>query len=147
MHQAAIYVRDALGTYPSIISKEDQETICRDYCSSTGLSVTATFADEAGASDQFDRMMRPGHQPRSPLRRHRGLEAPPLLNLPRGDHRVPGQAPADPHQVTLRHRAKRPRLTGHNRLRTRVPKPATPAPPSHATIDRAHPFHQEVPIL
>ena len=43
--------------HPSIISKEDQETICRDYCASRDLSVAATFTDEAGSRDQFARMM------------------------------------------------------------------------------------------
>ena len=57
MHQAAIYVRAPLVNHPSIISKENQETICRDYCASRDLSVAATFTDDAGSRDQFARMM------------------------------------------------------------------------------------------
>ena len=54
MQHAAIYVRDPLTNHPSMISKEDQETACRDYCTSKGLEVTATFADDASGTDQFD---------------------------------------------------------------------------------------------
>ena len=39
MRQAAIYVRDPLPVPGSIISKEDQETGCREYCQARGLTV------------------------------------------------------------------------------------------------------------
>ena len=42
MQQAAIYVRDPLTKAGIIISKEDQETACRDYCKARGLTVSAT---------------------------------------------------------------------------------------------------------
>ena len=32
MQKAAIYVRDPVTTTVSMISKEDQETACREYC-------------------------------------------------------------------------------------------------------------------
>ena len=32
MQKAAIYVRESLTTIGSIISNEDQETACREYC-------------------------------------------------------------------------------------------------------------------
>ena len=67
MQQAAIYVRDPLTNHPSMISKEDQETACRDYCTSKGLSVAATFADEAGSSDQFGRMIAQATGPEAPF--------------------------------------------------------------------------------
>ena len=40
MQQTAIYVRHPLITPGSIISKEDQETPCRDYCQAIGLTVS-----------------------------------------------------------------------------------------------------------
>ena len=55
MQQAAIYVRDPLTKAGNIISKEDQETACRAYCLAKDLTVSATFTDEAGDSDQFGR--------------------------------------------------------------------------------------------
>ena len=41
----------------SIISKEDQETACREYCLARGLTVTTVFRDEAGARDEFAKMI------------------------------------------------------------------------------------------
>ena len=57
MQHAAIYVRDPLAPSPSIISKEDQETACRDYCQARGLTVSATFRDTPGNRDDFARMI------------------------------------------------------------------------------------------
>ena len=57
MKQAAIYVRAPLTPGGSIISTEDQETACRDYCAAKDLSVAAIYADNAGANDQFDEMI------------------------------------------------------------------------------------------
>ena len=51
MQKAAIYVRDPLPTPGSIISKEDQENACREYCQARGLIVSATFIDTAGTRD------------------------------------------------------------------------------------------------
>ena len=56
-----------LTDHPSIISREDQETACRDYCTSKGLSVAATFADQAGAGDQFDEMIAQATGPEAPF--------------------------------------------------------------------------------
>ena len=57
MQQAAIYVRDSLTIPGSIISKEDQEKACREYCKARGLTVSATFSDTAGSRDEFTRMI------------------------------------------------------------------------------------------
>ena len=57
MQKAAIYVRDPLTTAGSIISKEDQENACREYCQARGLTVSATFMDTAGNRDEFTRMI------------------------------------------------------------------------------------------
>ena len=57
MQKAAIYVRDPLTTAGSIISKEDQENACREYCQARGLTVSATFMDTAGSRDEFTRMI------------------------------------------------------------------------------------------
>ena len=57
MQHAAIYVRDPLTPSSSIISKEDQETACREYCASRGLTVSATFRDTPGNRDEFTRMI------------------------------------------------------------------------------------------
>ncbi len=57
MQQAAIYVRDPLTIPGSIISKEDQEKACRDYCKARGLTVSAMFSDTAGSRDEFTRMI------------------------------------------------------------------------------------------
>ena len=57
MQKAAIYVRDPLPGPGSIISKEDQETTCRQYCQARGLTVSATFIDTAGTRNEFTRMI------------------------------------------------------------------------------------------
>ena len=57
MQKAAIYVRDPLPGPGSIISKEDQETACREYCQARGLTVSATFMDTAGTRNEFTRMI------------------------------------------------------------------------------------------
>ena len=57
MQKAAIYVRDPLTTTGSIISNEDQETACREYCLSRDLTVSATFRDTAGSREEFTRMI------------------------------------------------------------------------------------------
>ena len=57
MQKAAIYVRDPLTTTVSMISKEDQETACREYCQARGLTVSATFRDTAGTRNEFTSMI------------------------------------------------------------------------------------------
>ena len=57
MQKAAIHVRDPLTIPGSIISKEDQEKACRDYCKTRGLTVSTTFSDTAGSRDEFTRMI------------------------------------------------------------------------------------------
>ena len=57
MQKAAIYVRDPLPAPGSIISKEDQENACREYCQARGLTVSATFRDMAGTRDEFTKMI------------------------------------------------------------------------------------------
>ena len=67
MKQAAIYVRDPLTKDGNIISKEDQETGCRDYCLARGLTVSATFRDTPGSRNEFRRMISEATQDDSPL--------------------------------------------------------------------------------
>ena len=67
MQQAAIYVRDPLIIPGSIISKEDQEKACRDYCKARGLTVSATFRDTAGSRDEFTRMISEATRDHSPI--------------------------------------------------------------------------------
>lgn len=57
MPQAAIYVKDPPTPRHGIISKEDQEAACREYCSARQLTVAAVYADPAGGRDQFERLM------------------------------------------------------------------------------------------
>ena len=57
MQKAAIYVRDPLTTTGSIISADDQETACREYCLARGLTVADIFSDTAGALYKFARMI------------------------------------------------------------------------------------------
>ena len=57
MQKAAIYVRDPLTTTGSIISADDQETACREYCLARGLTVADIFSDTAGARDKFAKMI------------------------------------------------------------------------------------------
>ncbi len=57
MQKAAIYVRDPLTTTGSIISADDQETACREYCLARGFTVSATFMGTAGARNEFTRMI------------------------------------------------------------------------------------------
>ena len=67
MQKAAIYVRDPLPAPGSIISKEDQEAACRDYCLNRGLTISATFRDTDGSRDEFTRMISEATQQDSPL--------------------------------------------------------------------------------
>ena len=67
MQKAAIYVRDSLTTPGSIISKEDQETACREYCQTRGLTVSATFMETAGSRDEFTRIISEATQAESAL--------------------------------------------------------------------------------
>ena len=57
MQKAAIYVRDPLTTTGSMISKDNQEIACREYCQARGLTVSATFMDTAGTRNEFTRMI------------------------------------------------------------------------------------------
>ena len=57
MQKAAIYVRDPLTTTASMISKDNQETACREYCQARGLTVSATFRDTAATRNEFTRMI------------------------------------------------------------------------------------------
>ena len=57
MQKAAIYVRDPLTTTGSIISADDQETACREYCLARDLTVANIFSDTAGARDKFTSMI------------------------------------------------------------------------------------------
>ena len=67
MQKAAIYVRDPLTTIGSIISKEDQENACREYCQARGLIVSATFRDTADSRDEFTSMISKATLDDSPL--------------------------------------------------------------------------------
>ena len=67
MPQAAIYARDPLLSPGNILSADDQEKACRDYCQARGLTVTATFIDTAGARDEFGRMVSEAARDHSPL--------------------------------------------------------------------------------
>ena len=57
MPKAAIYVTAPLAPGGSIISTQDQETACRDYCQARGLTVSAMFRDTPGNRDEFTRMI------------------------------------------------------------------------------------------
>ena len=57
MPQAVIYVRDPLPSPGNILSADDHETACLDYCQARGLTITATFRDEAGTRNEFTRMI------------------------------------------------------------------------------------------
>ena len=57
MPQAAIYVKDPPAPRHGIISKEEQEAACCEYCSGRQLTVSAVYADPAGTRDQFERLM------------------------------------------------------------------------------------------
>ena len=57
MQKAAIYVRDSLTTIGNIISNEDQENACREYCQVRGFTLSATFRDTADSRDEFTSMM------------------------------------------------------------------------------------------
>ena len=57
MPQAAIYVRDPLPSPGNILSGNDQKTACRGYCQAPELTITARFRDDAGARDEFTRMI------------------------------------------------------------------------------------------
>ena len=57
MPKAAIFVRDPLLPGTAIISAENQETACRNYCQAKGLAVSALFRDTPGNRDEFTRMI------------------------------------------------------------------------------------------
>ena len=124
MQQAAIYVRDPLTKAGNIISKEDQETACRAYCLAKDLTVSATFTDEAGDSDQFDTMIAQATGPDAPF------DAIVVWKLHRFS--IPGHTPADPHQVALDHEASTTSRFPELRPRLHIPR----SPP---TQGRTHP--------
>ena len=57
MPKAAIYVRDPLAPGNAIISAQDQEIACRDYCQARDFSIAATFRDTPGNRGEFTRMI------------------------------------------------------------------------------------------
>ena len=57
MPKAAIYVRAPLSPGTAIISAENQETACRNYCQARGLTVSSLFRDTPGNRDEFTRMI------------------------------------------------------------------------------------------
>ena len=67
MQKAAIYVRGPLPASGSVISNENQEIACREYCLSRDLTVSATFRDTAGSREEFTRMMSEATRDDSPL--------------------------------------------------------------------------------
>ena len=46
-----------MTTTGSIISADDQETACREYCLARGLTVADIFSDTAGARNEFTKMI------------------------------------------------------------------------------------------
>ena len=46
-----------MTTTGSIISADDQETACREYCLTRGLTVADIFSDTAGARNEFTKMI------------------------------------------------------------------------------------------
>ena len=113
MQQAAIYVRDPLTTPGSIISKEDQEKACRDYCKARGLTVSATFRDTAGTRDEFTKMISEATRGRQHSRLHSRLEAQPLFHVTGGDHRASRQTQTSWHPLGLDHGERDRRLVVH----------------------------------
>ena len=67
MQKVAIYVSAPLPAPGSIISKEDQEIACREYCQARGLTVSATFIDTAGTRNEFTRMISEATRDKSTL--------------------------------------------------------------------------------
>ena len=67
MPKAAIYVRDPLAPGGALISADDQETACRDYCQARDFSVKAAFRDTPGNRDEFTRMISQATQDDSSL--------------------------------------------------------------------------------
>ena len=51
----------------NIISKENQEKACRDYCKAPDLTVSATFSDTAASRKEFTRMISEAARDHSPL--------------------------------------------------------------------------------
>ena len=66
MQQAATYVREPLTNHPDMLSKEDQEAACRDYCASNNLTVSALYTDHADANGQFERLIAHATGPGAP---------------------------------------------------------------------------------
>ena len=67
MPKAAIYVRDPLAPGGAIISADDQNTACRDYCQTRDFSIDTTFRDTPGNRDEFTRMISQATQAYSSL--------------------------------------------------------------------------------
>ena len=57
MPQVAIYVKDPPAPRHDIISKEEQEATCREYCSGSQFTVSAVFADPPGSTEKFDELL------------------------------------------------------------------------------------------
>ena len=67
MKRAAIYVKDPVANNGSVISKEEQETACHDYCLAKSLTVSTTFRDTSGSRDQFSTMIHLATSPEAPF--------------------------------------------------------------------------------
>ena len=57
MQTATIYVRDPLRSPRALLSADDQETACREYCLARNLTVVNIFSDMAGSRDEFTKMI------------------------------------------------------------------------------------------
>ena len=55
--QVPIYVKDPPGPRHGLLSKEDQETACREYCSDRQFTVLAVYADPTGNRDRLDEIL------------------------------------------------------------------------------------------
>ena len=57
MLHAAIYVKDPPDPRPDVLPKEDQELVCREYCSDRNMTPKAVYADPAGSTHQLQRLL------------------------------------------------------------------------------------------
>ena len=57
MPQVAIYVKEPPGARHGLLSKEDQEIACREYCSDRQFTVASVYADPSGSEDKYDELL------------------------------------------------------------------------------------------
>ena len=67
MPQVAIYVKEPPDALQGLLSKEDQETACREYCSGRQFTIAGVYADPSGSKDKYNELLALATSPEAPF--------------------------------------------------------------------------------